>query len=369
MIDELSFTALAQNAVVGHVTASRAKVGFDSVVAVGPIGVLPDHQAKGIGSALMIALLSAADARDVPLVVLLGSPPYYGRFGFRPAVELGVMPPEPKWGSAFQARPLRAYTPSVAGPFEYAPAFRPRSGQGVCAAHSRTPALGDASRPLRDASDDATMHTSQIQPAVDAAVSIASALDLSVDDAVVLHDSNRVALRLRPCDVLARVARGEGRGGAEFEVEVARRLAETDSPVASLDPRVEPRVYVRDGFVITLWTYYEPGSHPDVGAAEYAQALERLHAGMRQVDFIAPHFTDRVAEAQSHVDSYQHAVSLLDALALERAVDAGWTSHRKPAKPHSDTGSRPRGRRSRRVVDARWTSRPEAVTTSAVRRR
>ena len=36
------------------------------------------------------------------------------------------------------------------------------------------------------------------------------------------------------------------------------------------------------------------------------------------------------------VDSHQHAVSLLDALALERAVDAGWTSARRPAKPHSD---------------------------------
>jgi integrase len=69
------------------------------------------------------------------------------------------------------------------------------------------------------------------------------------------------------------------------------------------------------------------------------------------------------------VDSHQHAVSLLDALALERAVDAGWTSHRRPAKPHNDTVSRLRGRHSRRVVDARWTSRPEAVTTSAVRRR
>jgi putative acetyltransferase len=123
VIDELSFTALAQNAVVGHVTASRATVATHSVVAVGPIGVLPEHQGKGIGSALMRALLGAADAQDVPLVVLLGSPQYYGRFGFRPAVELGVMPPEPEWGNAFQARPLRAYTPSVAGPFQYAPAF------------------------------------------------------------------------------------------------------------------------------------------------------------------------------------------------------------------------------------------------------
>ena len=91
----------------------------------------------------------------------------------------------------------------------------------------------------------------------------------------------------------------EDQGGAEFEVEVARRLAETESPVALLDPRVEPRVYVRDGFVITLWTYYEPVSPRDVAPAEYAQALERLHAGMRHVDVAAPHFTDRVAEAQS----------------------------------------------------------------------
>ena len=67
------------------------------------------------------------------------------------------------------------------------------------------------------------------------------------------------------------------------------------------------------------------------------------------------------------VDSYQHAVSLLDALALERAVDAGWTSARRPAKPHGDTVPRPRGRRSRRAVDARWTSRPEAVATSGNR--
>jgi hypothetical protein len=68
------------------------------------------------------------------------------------------------------------------------------------------------------------------------------------------------------------------------------------------------------------------------------------------------------------VDSYQHAVSLLDALALERAVDVGWTSARMPAKPRGDSVSRPRGRRSRRVVDARWTSRSEAMTTSRLRK-
>jgi hypothetical protein len=57
------------------------------------------------------------------------------------------------------------------------------------------------------------------------------------------------------------------------------------------------------------------------------------------------------------VDSYQHAVSLLDALALERAVDAGWTSARRSTKPHSDTVSRPHRRRfsagGGRSVDAK----------------
>jgi hypothetical protein len=61
------------------------------------------------------------------------------------------------------------------------------------------------------------------------------------------------------------------------------------------------------------------------------------------------------------VDSYQHAVSLLDALALERAVDAGWTSARRPARPHGDTVSRPHRRRvsagGGRSVDVRARSR------------
>jgi putative acetyltransferase len=122
-IPEFSFTALTDGEVVGHVTASQATVAADSVVAVGPIGVLPDHQGTGIGSALMDALLAAADAADVPLIVLLGAPQYYSRFGFRPAKELGVIPPEPEWEDAFQARPLAAYTESVAGRFQYASAF------------------------------------------------------------------------------------------------------------------------------------------------------------------------------------------------------------------------------------------------------
>ncbi len=156
------------------------------------------------------------------------------------------------------------------------------------------------------------MKASEVQRAVAAATSIAAALDLTADDAIVLCNSNKLALRVLPCDVLARVAH-VGHEVAQFEVDLAQRLAETDSPLAALEPRVEPRVYERDGFAVTLWTYYEPVSPRDVAPAEYAQALARLHAGMRELDLPAPHFTDRVAEAQQLVASRDHTPALADA--------------------------------------------------------
>ena len=73
---------------------------------------------------------------------------------------------------------------------------------------------------------EAKIQVSEVPRAVAAAMSIASALDLTVKDAVVLHDSNKLALRLLPCDVLARVAHG-GQEVAQFEVELAQRLADT----------------------------------------------------------------------------------------------------------------------------------------------
>lgn len=132
-------------------------------------------------------------------------------------------------------------------------------------------------------------------------MSTASALGLAVGDAVVLLNSNKLALRLLPCDVFARVAHA-GREVARFEVELAQQLAEIESPVAALDPRVAPCPYERDDFVITLWTYYEPAT-ADLPPGDYARALERLHAGMRTLDVACPHFTDRVAEAEQLVAS------------------------------------------------------------------
>jgi hypothetical protein len=156
------------------------------------------------------------------------------------------------------------------------------------------------------------MQASEVRRARAAAMSIALSLDLTVNDAIVLHNSNKLTLRLLPCDALAYVAPVAFQV-AQFEVELAQRLAESGCPVAALERRVDPRVYERDGFVVTLWTYYEPATPREVAPADYASALERLHAGMRKLDIPTPHFTDRVEQAQQLVASRDHTPALADA--------------------------------------------------------
>ena len=109
--------------VVGHVLATRGHVATAPVLGLGPLSVHPDRQRRGVGSALMHAVLGAADALDEPLVALLGDPRYYRRFGFGPCMDHGVEPPVPQWRPHFQVRPLTAYDPALRGTFSYAEPF------------------------------------------------------------------------------------------------------------------------------------------------------------------------------------------------------------------------------------------------------
>jgi hypothetical protein len=151
-----------------------------------------------------------------------------------------------------------------------------------------------------------------VSRAVAAATALAGELYLRVDDAVVIQNSNKLALRLLPCGVFARVAL-VGQEVAALEVELALRLAGTESPVAALEPRVEPRVYERGGFAVTLWTYYEAVA-PDLDfPGAYADALQRLHTGIRSVEIATPHFLDRVADAERLVTHADETPALADA--------------------------------------------------------
>ena len=108
---------------VGHVVCTRGHVGQAGVLALGPLTVRPDSQRRGVGSALMHAVLGAADALGEPLVALLGDPAYYGRFGFRLSAGYQIVPPRPDWRPHFQVRVLTAYQPSVRGMFGYPEPF------------------------------------------------------------------------------------------------------------------------------------------------------------------------------------------------------------------------------------------------------
>jgi putative acetyltransferase len=113
----------ADGTVVGHVVCTEGRIGDAAVLGLGPIGVIPSHQGRHIGHGLMRSVLAAADALDYPLVVLLGHLDYYPRFGFVPASTLGIVAPDPAWGTHFQARTLATYTPELTGEFTYAAPF------------------------------------------------------------------------------------------------------------------------------------------------------------------------------------------------------------------------------------------------------
>jgi putative acetyltransferase len=133
-LPELSLVAVTQKAVtqkavtqrdevIGHVLCTRGHVDDAPVLGLGPLTVRPDQQRQGVGSALMHAVLGAADALGEPLVALLGNPTYYWRFGFRPSSEYQIAPPLVQWQPHFQVRVLTGYQSRLRGTFRYPEPF------------------------------------------------------------------------------------------------------------------------------------------------------------------------------------------------------------------------------------------------------
>lgn len=123
-LPELSLVAEGpEGTVAGHVVCTRGRVDDRPVLGLGPLSVHPRQQGRGVGSALMHAVLGAAESLGEPLVALLGEPAYYRRFGFRAAAECDIAAPDPAWGAYFQVRTLAAYEPGLRGRFVYAEPF------------------------------------------------------------------------------------------------------------------------------------------------------------------------------------------------------------------------------------------------------
>ena len=124
---ELSLVADEDGQVVGHVILTRVELDGSgrSLLELGPLSVRPDRQNAGVGDALVRASLAAADERGEPLVLVLGDPAYYSRFGFKPASQFAVEKPEPAIPDEnFMLVPLKAYDPSIRGRVAFPDAYK-----------------------------------------------------------------------------------------------------------------------------------------------------------------------------------------------------------------------------------------------------
>ncbi len=109
--------AEVDGSVVAHALLGRITVGDAPALALAPVGVLPEYQRRGLGSAVVRAAIEEATLLGERLVVVLGDPAYYARFGFASAADAGVTAP---WsGPALQVMALSAYDGGARGEAVY----------------------------------------------------------------------------------------------------------------------------------------------------------------------------------------------------------------------------------------------------------
>ena len=90
----LSLVAISAGHIIGHILFSPVTIETESssfaAVALAPMAVLPEYQNKGVGSQLVRGGLEKCRLSGHEMVVVLGHPNYYPRFGFVPAKPKGI---------------------------------------------------------------------------------------------------------------------------------------------------------------------------------------------------------------------------------------------------------------------------------------
>ncbi|MFE5965923.1 GNAT family N-acetyltransferase [Streptomyces sp. NPDC056463] len=120
----LSFVAEAPDgSVAAHALITRCHVGGVPAAALAPVAVAPAYQRQGAGEAVVRAVLDAARLRGERLVLVLGHPEYYPRFGFERASAYGIKPSFEVPDEAMMALVLAGSGPVPAGTLRYPAAF------------------------------------------------------------------------------------------------------------------------------------------------------------------------------------------------------------------------------------------------------
>ncbi|MEU3689699.1 bifunctional class I SAM-dependent methyltransferase/N-acetyltransferase [Streptomyces narbonensis] len=120
----LSYVAQAPDGTVAaHALITRCRVGGAPAAALAPVSVAPAYQRTGAGQAVVRAVLDAARLRGETLVLVLGHPEYYPRFGFVRASEYGIKPGFEVPDEAMMALVLDGSVPVPSGTIVYPAAF------------------------------------------------------------------------------------------------------------------------------------------------------------------------------------------------------------------------------------------------------
>ena len=122
----VSLLAEEQNRVIGHILFSELPIdtaeGMLRGAALAPMAVLPERQRQGVGSALVRAGLDRCCEKGIVVVVVVGHPDYYPRFGFSTGSAVGLR--SPYSGNAFMALDLRpGLREEIVGTVKYPAAF------------------------------------------------------------------------------------------------------------------------------------------------------------------------------------------------------------------------------------------------------
>ncbi|OWY65008.1 GNAT family N-acetyltransferase [cyanobacterium TDX16] len=93
----LSLVAIESDRLVGHILFSEIAIvspqGEVTALALAPLAVLPQFQNQGIGSQLVRAGLKQCQVLGYKIVIVLGHPNFYNRFGFAPAIDKELRSP------------------------------------------------------------------------------------------------------------------------------------------------------------------------------------------------------------------------------------------------------------------------------------
>ncbi|MEE1762227.1 MULTISPECIES: GNAT family N-acetyltransferase [unclassified Streptomyces] len=123
-LPDLSYVAEAPDGTIAaYALITRCHVDETPALALAPVAVLPDHQRQGAGAAVVRAVLEAARARRERLVLVLGHPEYYPRFGFVRASEYGIRPGFEVPDEAMMALVLDGSAAVASGTIRYPTAF------------------------------------------------------------------------------------------------------------------------------------------------------------------------------------------------------------------------------------------------------